>query len=87
MTMLESLCQRIGGAGYHDQMHVIRHQAITQQSKTVKLGVVPQQLQVSNPIPVVGEYYLPGVPTLGNMMGDVNHDNAGEAGHGLKVSE
>jgi hypothetical protein len=40
--MLESLGQRFGGAGHHDQMHVIRHQAVTQKSKTVKLGVLPQ---------------------------------------------
>jgi hypothetical protein len=68
-------------------MHVIRHQAITQRSKTVKLGVVPQQLQISKAVPVAGEYYLPGISTLGNMVGDVRHNDAGEAGHGLKVSE
>jgi hypothetical protein len=34
-----------------------------------------------------GKYELPGVSTLGNMMGDVNHDNASEASHGLKLSE
>jgi len=28
----------------------------------------------------------PRLPTLSNMMGDVNHDNASEAGHGLKLS-
>jgi hypothetical protein len=85
--MLEGLCQRFAGAGYHDQMDVIRHQAITQQSKTMKVGVVPQQLQISKAVPVAGEYYLPGIPTLGNMVGDVRQNDAGEAGHGLKVSE
>jgi hypothetical protein len=44
-------------------MHVIRHQAIAQQNKTVKVGVVPQQLQISKAVPVAGEYYLPGIPT------------------------
>ncbi len=43
--------------------------------------------QMSRTVGVVGQNDLPGVPTLGNMMGDVNHDNAGEAGHGLKASE
>lgn len=53
----------------------------------MKLGVVPQQLQISHTIGVAGQNYLPSVPTLSNMMGDINHDNAGEAGHVLKVSE
>jgi hypothetical protein len=39
--MLESLRHGFG-PGHHDQMHVIRHQAVPQQSQTVKLGVVPQ---------------------------------------------
>jgi len=87
VSMLESLRQGFGGAGHRDQMHVIRHQAVTQQSKTVQLGVLPQQLEVGNAIAVAGQYYLPRVPTLRNMMGNINHDNAGEAGHGLKLSE
>jgi hypothetical protein len=40
--MLESPRHGFGGAGHHDQMHMIRHQTVTQQSQTVKLGVVPQ---------------------------------------------
>jgi hypothetical protein len=42
---------------------------------------------VGDAIAVAGQNYLPGVPTLSNMMSDVNHDNAGEAGHWLKLSE
>jgi hypothetical protein len=38
-------------------------------------------------IGVCRQDYLPRVPTLSNMMGDVNHNNASEAGHGLKLSE
>src|SRR5258706_13252705 len=37
--------------------------------------------------PSVDRITLPGVPTLSNMMGDVNHDNASEAADGLKLSE
>ncbi len=40
--MLESLAQGFGGAGHRNQMHVVRHRAVTEQSKTVKLGMVPQ---------------------------------------------
>src|SRR5712671_2693886 len=72
VSMLESLRQGFGGAGHRDQMHVIRHQAVTQQSKTVQVGVLPQQLEVGNAIAVAGQNYLPGVPTLRNMMGNIN---------------
>jgi len=29
---------------------------------------------------------LPGISALGNMMGNVNHDDASESGHGQKNS-
>ncbi len=61
---------------------MIRHQAVTQHSKTLKLGVVPQQLQISGAIAVAAEDDLPGVATLGNMVGNIGHDNTREAGHG-----
>src|SRR5258706_12803703 len=44
-------------------------------------------VEVGDTIAVAGQNYLPGVPTLSNMMGNVNNHNAIEAGHGLKVSE
>ncbi len=87
MSMLESLCQRFGGARHHDQVHVIRHEAVTQQSKTVKVRVVPEQLQVCGVIAVAGQYDLPCVATLSNMMGYISHYHTGEACHGLKVSD
>src|SRR4029077_10693800 len=43
--------------------------------------------QISHAVAVAGQDYLPGVAALGNMMGNVGHDNASEAGHGRKVSE
>ena len=41
---------------------------------------LPQQLDVGDAIAVAGQNYLPGIPTLRNMMGNINHDNASEAG-------
>jgi len=38
-------------------------------------------------ITVAGQDDLPGVTALSNMMGNISHDDTGEAGHGLKVSE
>ena len=81
MRVLESLRQGFGGARNHDPMHVIRHEAVTQQRKTVKLGVFPDQIEVGNAVAVVGQNYLPGVTPLRNMMGNINHNDASEAGH------
>ena len=67
-------------------MHVIRHETVAQQRKTVKLGILPQQLEVGDAVGVVGQNDLPGVSALGNMMSNVNHDDASEAGHGQKNS-
>jgi hypothetical protein len=85
--VLESLRQGFAAARNHDQMHMIRHETVAQQREAVKLRVLPQQLKVGDTVGVVGQNYLPGVPPLRNMMGNVNHDDAREAGHSQKISE
>ena len=81
MGMLESLRQGFGGVGNCDQMHVIRHQAVTEHRKAVKFRVLPHQLEISNAVGVRRQNDLPGVSPLGNMMRNINHHDASEAGH------
>jgi hypothetical protein len=47
----------------------------------VKLRVLSQQFEVGDAVPVIGQNYLLGVSPLGNMMGNVDHDDASKAGH------
>jgi hypothetical protein len=85
--VLESLRQGFGSAGNRDQVHVIRHEAVTEHRKMMKRSVLPHQFEVSDSASVIVENYLPGVSPLGNMMGNVNHNDAREAGHSQKLSE
>jgi hypothetical protein len=48
---------------------------------------VSQQFEISDAVGVVGQNYLSGVATLRNMMGDVDNNDARQAGHEKKVSE
>jgi hypothetical protein len=48
----------------------------------VKFGILSQQCQVSAAIRVAGQNHLSSVTPLRNMMRDVDHYNAWQAGHG-----
>ena len=68
-------------------MHVVRHEAIAQQRKTVEFGILPEQVNVNDAVGGVGQNYLAGVATLGNMMGNVDDHYARQPRHCMKVSE
>jgi len=87
MGLFESLPQSFAGPGNDDQVHVIRHQAVTQQREAVQYAIVPEELEVSAAVRVIGQNYLPGIPPLRNMMGNVSNDDAGQSSHAQKISE
>src|SRR3954462_13360473 len=68
-------------------MHVVRHQTISQQREPIQLCILTQQCQVSQAIGIAGENHLSRIPSLGNMMGNANHDNARETSHTEKIPE
>jgi hypothetical protein len=87
MRLFERLRQRLRGVRNSDQVHVIRHQAVSQQRETVNLGVLPQQLKISDAIRIARENDLSRIPPLRNMMGNVDDHNAREPSHSKKISE
>ena len=48
---------------------------------------MPQQFEVGDAVSIVGQNNLLGIPSLGNMMGNVNYHDASKAGHYRKISE
>lgn len=87
MGLFESLPQSFVGPGNHDQVHMIRHQAVTQQRKTVQFAILPQQLDISAAIRVIAQNHLPGIAALRNMMGNVSNDDTRQSSHAQKISE
>lgn len=85
--MFERLRQRQPGAGNGDQMYVVRHEAVSQQRKTVNFGILPQQVEISEAVGVAAQNHLPGVSTLRNMMGNVDDYDARQTSHFMKASE
>ena len=81
MRLFQRLRQRLGGLRYSDQVHMIRHQAVPQQGETVKLGIVLQQLKVSDAIGIAGEDNLPRVSPLRNMMSNVGDYDTRQSSH------
>lgn len=87
MGVLERQGERLRRAGNGDQMHVIGHEAIAEQREVVKFAVLPQQLQINQPVGVTAEDCLPGIATLRNMMRNVGDDDTRETSHADKVSD
>ena len=52
-------------------MHVIGHQTVAQERDLVELEILPQQLEISGAVGVVGEDELSGIAALGNMMREI----------------
>jgi len=48
------------------------------------LGIFSEQLEISDAIRLAGENDLSRIPPLGNMMGDVEHHDAGQSSHSKK---
>ena len=81
MGVLEGQRQRVGSARDDDQMNMIRHETIAQQREMMEVRITPQQIEIHCPVGVVGENELPGIPTLGNVMGYVDNDDTSQASH------
>jgi hypothetical protein len=48
--------------------------------------VIPQQIEIEQAVGIGEEDRLPAIAALGDVMRDVGDDDAGEAGHGGRVS-
>jgi hypothetical protein len=86
VRLLERLRERPKGVRNSNQMHMIRHQAVSQQGKAIKLGVLAQQLKIGDAIVVAGEDDLSGIAALRNMMGNIDDHDAGQPSHRKKLN-
>ena len=87
MRVLESFRQGGGRTRHSDQVHVVGHQAVNQQCETAEVGVLPQQLQIDEPVGIMNKNGLAGVAALGNMVGEINDHHSRQASHRENVPE
>jgi len=86
MSLFERLRESLWSLRDRDQMHVIRHEAVAQQGKSVKLRIFPQQLKVSDAIRVAGQNHLSRIPPLSNMMRNVDDHHPRQSSHRKKLT-
>jgi len=79
--VLEGERQRVGSARDDDQMNMIRHETIAQQREVMEVRITSKQIEIHCPVGIAGENELPGISTLGNVMGYVDNDDASQASH------
>ena len=66
---------------------MFRHQTVSEQGQTIKLGVLPQQLKIGDAICIAGEDDLSGIAALRNMMGNVDDHDAGQPSHKKNLTD
>lgn len=72
--------------GHHNEMHVVRHQAIRRNRETVLGRTFPQVAQVHTPIIRREKDILPAVPPLRHMMRRTGNDNSCLPCHEMNMS-
>ena len=84
VSVLEGPSQRFGLSGNHDQVDVIRHQAVTDQREGVKPALALEQVEVDESVGIGFEDALARVSALCDMVRDIDCDDASESGHKRK---
>ena len=79
MRLFQRLRERLGGLWYRDHVHDSTSGIAQQES--VKLGILLQQLKVSDAIGIAGEDNLPRVSPLRNMMSNVGDYDTRQSSH------
>ena len=84
MGVLEGEGQRLGAAGEHDQVDVVRHEAITDDRKGVDAAVGAEEVEVDEAVGIGFEDGLARVAALGDVIGRISREDACETGHTWK---
>src|SRR4051794_14457513 len=87
VSLFEGLCHPHRSMRDRNQMHVVGHQTVTQQRKTMQLRILPQRSELGHAVAIVVENHLSSVAALGNMVRNVNHDDAREPSHRRSLAE
>ena len=83
MNAAEGARERIAFVGNGDQMHMIRHKAVGENSHTVVAGIVQQKVEVKLIVFSPEVRLLTIVTALGNMVWNSRQHNTGSSWHML----
>jgi hypothetical protein len=86
MCLFERLRESLWSLRNCDQVYVIRHEAVAQQRKSVKLRILSQQLKVGDAVRIAGENYLSRISPLRNMMRNVDDHDTRQSSHRKKIT-
>ena len=81
VRLAERKCQPVLGRRHQNEMDMVGHEAIRPHRDAGLGGALGEQVAIQCVVAVLEEDFLPPVATLGDMVGMVGHDDAGETGH------
>jgi hypothetical protein len=73
--------------GRHDEVDVVRHEAVGRDRQTVALGTIPEVGQINAPVIVGEENVLLVIAPLGHVMGDPRDYNSRLPSHGKTIPQ
>ncbi|HVV46431.1 MAG TPA: hypothetical protein VHC72_14560, partial [Bryobacteraceae bacterium] len=79
---LESFGQRIGAFRNSDEMDMIRHHGIAENSQLITASVAGKDFEIQLAVAAGMKDCLPIIAALGHVVGDAGEDNSGASGHG-----
>jgi hypothetical protein len=81
MDLPESHGEGVGPRRHGDQVHVVRHEAVTEKGETMEPAVMPKQFQINEAAGVGFQDESARIAALSDVMRRINCDNAGQASH------
>ena len=82
MSMFEGQSQSVRFVRNHNQVNVIRHEAIADQGELMQGGIVSEQVKIDDPLGVGSEDNLSSIATLCNVVRYINGNHASQTSHG-----
>ena len=81
MRLAERPPERFLPVRHEDEMHMVRHQAVSPACDAVLAAPARQEIAIEFVVVVAEEHPLAPVAALGDVMGKTGDDEAGDAGH------
>ena len=81
VRLADRLGQPIGAGGNEDQMNMVGHQAIGPAGHAIGAATLGHQIAIERVVARLDEQRLPPIAALGDVVGKVGDDDAGQTGH------
>lgn len=81
VRLLKGSGKGVNLGGSRDQMHVVGHEAIAQKRESVKRAILPEKIEIHEPIRIGMENESPRICALSNMVRHIHRNHSSQTSH------